>query len=215
MVAMSVHPELAERLKTETRIDHERAENSSFMKELLGGERSLADYTRYLGQYAHVYAALESRQPREGDPAFLTDPRLLRMPAIEHDLAALGVPNWRAIRQLPATEAYCRRIRTAAADQSGFETYLAHHYTRYLGDLSGGQIIAVLLKRHYGAGDSQTTFFRFPGIDSPQRFKRQYRLELDELGFTEPQIERVLDEVREAFRSNSEVFAELAAPPAG
>jgi heme oxygenase (biliverdin-producing, ferredoxin) len=63
--------------------------------------------------------------------------------------------------------------------------YVAHHYTRYLGDLSGGQVIGAMIERHYGATPEQLTFFSFEGIEKPVPYKREYRTALDALELTD------------------------------
>lgn len=190
-----------------TTVQHRDAETRRFITALMGGELSLADYTSYLAQYAHVYRALEARTPRPGDPAIVADPRLPRFAAIESDLAALGVEDWETEHPaLPATLEYVERLH-AIADE--LPRYVAHHYTRYLGDLSGGLAIAALVARHYGATPGQLGFYRFEGIDSPVAFKRDYRAGLDELPFDAADDEAFVDEARRAFELNAAIFEAL------
>jgi len=202
---------LSQLVRTATARAHSSAENSPFVVALMGGELSLADYERYLAQYAWVYEALEERAHVAGDPAII-DPGLDRFASIEHDLAALAgddaASDWRVRHpMLPATEAYVSRLRSI--DSTDLPRYLAHHYTRYLGDLSGGQAIARLVARHYGATDDQLSFYRFDGIEAVP-FKREYREGLDHLGFDESQVATFLAEASESFRLNSALFADLA-----
>ena len=202
---------LSERVRTATARDHSSAEQSPFIVALMGGELSLAEYERYLAQYAWIYEALEERAHVAGDPAII-DPGLDRFASIEHDLAALaddaGESEWRVRHpMLPATIAYVGRLRSI--DSSDLPRYLAHHYTRYLGDLSGGQAIARLVARHYGATDDQLSFYRFDGIDAVP-FKREYREGMDRLGFDEAEVATFLGEASESFRLNSALFEDLA-----
>jgi heme oxygenase len=202
---------LAQLVRTATARAHSSAENSPFIVALMGGELSLADYERYLAQYAWIYEALEARAHVAGDPAII-DPGLDRFASIEHDLAALsgdaGESGWRERHpMLPATAAYVGRL--SGIDPTDLPRYLAHHYTRYLGDLSGGQAIARLVARHYGAREDQLSFYRFDGIDTVP-FKREYREGLDHLGFDESQVATFLAEASESFRLNSALFADLA-----
>ncbi|UOE45544.1 heme oxygenase (biliverdin-producing) [Agromyces larvae] len=189
--------------------DHRAAETRGFVTALMGGELSLADYTRYLAQFAWVYEALEARGARDGDPSVF-DPMLARMAAIESDLAALGASDWRESHPpLAATAAYAAHLREVGDDDV---RYLAHHYTRYLGDLSGGQAIAALVARHYGATPEQLSFYRFDlGEDGPVRYKRRYREAMNALALEPEQVDRLVDEVRASFRFNSAIFEELAA----
>lgn len=188
--------------------DHRAAETRGFITALMGGELSLAEYTRYLAQLAWVYEALEERDSHEGDSAVF-DPALARMAAIDADLAALGAPDWRTAHPpLPATAAYAAHLRVIRRDDV---RYLAHHYTRYLGDLSGGQAIAALVARHYGATPEQLTFYRFDVAErSAERYKRRYREAMNDLGLSPEQVEVLIDEVRASFRLNGAIFEELA-----
>lgn len=198
----------AARLREATSIEHRDTETRGFITRLMGGELDMEAYTRYLAQYAYVYRALEARATQPGDPAFMSDPALPRLAAIESDLANLGAADWEATHPaLPATQAYADHL--ASIDVNDVPRYLAHHYTRYLGDLSGGQAIAKLVARHYGATEEQLGFYRFELIDSPVRFKRSYREELDNLDFTEAQEADLIAEAKAAFGFNAAIFEAL------
>lgn len=188
--------------------DHRAAETRGFITALMGGELSLAEYTRYLAQLAWVYDALEERGTRDGDPAVF-DPALARMAAIDADLASLGASDWRTSHPpLPATAVYAAHLREIQRDDV---RHLAHHYTRYLGDLSGGQAIAKLVARHYSATPEQLAFYRFEVAErSAERYKRRYREAMNDLALSPEQIEVLIDEVRASFRLNGAIFEELA-----
>jgi len=207
--ASSAAPGLAEHVRASSREQHSSTEQRPFIAQLMGGERSMADYTRYLGQFAWVYESLERLLSRcAGCPIF--DSRLDRLAAIESDLAALGVIDWRTEHPaLPATQAYARHLDALESDD--VPRILAHHYTRYLGDLSGGQAIARLVARHYGATPEQLSFYRFDGIDDIVHYKRAYRAGMNQLGFGAEATETLVAEVDLAFRFNGGIFDELAA----
>jgi heme oxygenase (biliverdin-producing, ferredoxin) len=188
--------------------DHRAAETRGFITALMGGALSLDEYTRYLAQLAWVYEALEERGSRPRDPAMF-DPSLARMAAIDADLAALGASDWREIHPpLPETAQYAAHLRAIADDDV---RYLAHHYTRYLGDLSGGQAIARLVARHYGATPDQLSFYRFDlAGDGVVRYKRGYRDAINALALSPVEVDLLIAEVRESFRLNSAIFEALA-----
>jgi heme oxygenase (biliverdin-producing, ferredoxin) len=194
------------RVREHTAAAHRRAETRVFITALMGGELDLAAYARYLAALAPVYAAIEARAPQPSDPAIL-DPRLARLDAIEHDLAALGVAPWREQRLPDASTRYAEHL--AAIETRELPRYLAHHYTRYLGDLSGGQAIGALMSRHYGATPDQLTFFDFRALGSPVAFKRSYRDGLDALPFDERDAQAFVDEAALAFEHNEAIFDEL------
>ena len=196
-------------IRDRTRLAHEEAESSPFVRELMEGKRSRADYIALAGQQYFVYRALEEIGARlRDDPQIgaLLSAELDRLDAIEADLDFLD-PGWREhLVPLPATQAYVDRLHEIANWPGG---YLAHHYTRYLGDLSGGQIIRTMLQRHYGLGEEGIAFYRFPEITKPKVFKDEYRAALDAVPFDEAERERVLEEANVAFRCNEAMFIAL------
>ena len=199
---------LHQQLRAATAAQHRDTESRPFITALMSGELTLAHYTRYLAQYAYVYRALESREPTPADPALITDPRLHRYPAIARDLVALGAADWESAHPpLAATAAYVDRLTSIGS--TDVPRYLAHHYTRYLGDLSGGQAIASLVADHYGASPDQLSFYRFEQIDNPAAFKREYRAGINALDFDGAGAQALISEAQAAFDYNAAIFEEL------
>src|SRR5690606_36089292 len=130
---------------------------------------------------------------------------------LERDLAHLAGPGWRELLdQVPATAAYAARTEECARTWPG--GYSAHHYTRYPGGLSGGQVIRGHAEQlwnlpHRADG---VRFYVFDGIGNPAAFKREYRALLDRIGADELEQRRILDEGKQAFVLNRAVFTELA-----
>lgn len=186
---------------------HDRANGSPYMTALFDGALELADYVRLLEQYAVIYGALEAAADGMADDpvagGFVVD-ALRRVPAIRADLAHFRVEEPRA---LPATERYASRIREAATWSGG---YVAHHYTRYLGDIAGGQAIGTLLRRTYGVGDRGTAFYDFTGLGPTPEYRKRFRAQLDAAPWDAAERQRVVAEVGEAFELNIALFAELA-----
>jgi len=204
-------PNLADHLRASSSSQHRDTETRSFITELMSGSLSLADYTRYLAQYAWVYEALEQLVDRvsQVDRLDLFDPKLDRLPAIESDLVALGVTDWRRDHPpLAATTAYIEHLQSLTSADT--VRCLAHHYTRYLGDLSGGQAIAALVGRHYGAAPEQLGFYRFDAISNIVQYKRAYRDRLNELSLAPAEVDNLVAEVDAAFTFNGAVFDGLA-----
>lgn len=197
-------------LRAATAPQHRDAESRGFIVRLMAGELSIDHYTAYLAQYAYVYRALEHRPQAPGDPALLHEGSLARFGAIVSDLENLGAADWEESHPpLHATTEYVARLMSI--DPLDVPRYLAHHYTRYLGDLSGGQAIAALVARHYGAVESQLSFYRFEQVDSPVTFKRSYREALDALDFDSAQDSALIDEAKLAFELNAAIFDALDA----
>jgi heme oxygenase len=209
--ALDQRPSLADYLRASSSSQHRDTETRSFITELMSGALSLTDYTRYLGQYAWVYEALEQLVDRvsQVDRNEIFDPALDRLPAIESDLAALGVQDWRREHPpLPSTTAYIAHLQSLTGADS--VRCLAHHYTRYLGDLSGGQAIAALVARYYGAAPEQLGFYRFDAINNIVQYKRAYREKLNALSLPPADVETLVAEVDAAFTYNGAVFDGLA-----
>jgi len=88
--------------------------------------------------------------------------------------------------------------------------YIAHHYTRYMGDLSGGQFIRMELQKIYGyQKGGGVDFYLFDEVGSLPRFKNEYRARLDALPFGEREQQRMIGEVKLAYQLNTEVLGEL------
>ncbi|MEW2423093.1 heme oxygenase (biliverdin-producing) [Streptomyces nigra] len=200
-------------IRTASQEQHTEAETSTFMSDLLGGKLGVDAYARYTEQLWFVYEALESDTGRlTADPVAgpFVRPELFRLAALERDLAHLRGPRWRAgLTALPATRAYADRVRSCVEGWPG--GYLAHHYTRYLGDLSGGQIIRDRAERTWGfarKGDG-VRFYVFEGIANPAAFKREYRALLDGVPADDLEKQRIVAECKKAFALNTAMFQAL------
>ena len=203
-------------LRERTRGDHGASEGAGFMTDLMTGKGSRSDYIALVAQHFFIYEALEAAADRmKANPvaAAFISPQLTRLPAIEADLEFLIGEDWRTrITPLPTTQSYVRRINEVGATWPG--GFIAHHYTRYLGDLSGGQIIRTLMQRQFGFETNGVGFYLFGEIAKPKEFKETYRAQLDAVGWDDAERDRVIDEVVLAYRFNTELFDDLAAAKA-
>jgi len=199
-------------LRERTRGGHSASEGANFMDDLMTGKGSRDDYISLVAQHYFIYAALEAAAEKmkdDADAAAFITPQLARLPALEADLLFLLGDDWRSlIAPLPTTVRYVDRIETVAAGWSG--GFIAHHYTRYLGDLSGGQIIRTLMQRQFGFETNGVGFYLFDQIAKPKEFKDVYRAQLDAVTWSDEERERVIDEVMIAYRFNTELFVDLA-----
>ncbi len=202
----------SEVVRDATFADHERAAMSEFMSALFGERLPLAAYAEMVAQHHFAYEVLEqagdalAEHPVAGH--FVRE-ELRRVPSIEADLMALRGEDW-AARMVPsaATRAYCERMRDVCITSP--ECFVAHHYTRYMGDLSGGQMIGRIARSSYGfAEGAGAAFYEFPGIGDLAAFKDDYRARLDVAAWSPQERDRLLSEVAVAYRHNTEVFDEL------
>lgn len=199
-------------MREETMDAHRDAERSRFVGALMRGELPIEAVGDLAAQHHVIYSALEATGSTwSDDPVVdaLMTPGLSRVAALESDLAALLGPQWRSqIAPTGATLEYVERIDTVGARSA--PCFVAHHYTRLLGDLSGGQIIGRTLARHYGLDDSATSFYDFSAAGHGGELKVAYRQTLDSAPWDSPTRAQVIDEVSLAYRLNTAVFESLA-----
>ncbi|GAB3645461.1 biliverdin-producing heme oxygenase [Glycomyces tarimensis] len=179
---------------------------------LFDGTLTLGDYARWHAQQFFVYEAIESAAERwRGHPvggAFVFD-ELARLDALAGDLEFLIGPDWRSrTAPLRATRRYVERIESAANAWAG--GYIAHAYTRYLGDLSGGQAFGRAARGRFGFGERGAAFYDFDDIADPKAFKDAYRARLDDADLDEDERDRLIDEVLAAYDHNGAVLRALA-----
>lgn len=195
--------------------DHSDSEGAKFMEDIMRGVGTKQDYIDLVVQHYFMYVALEdAAQKLTADPAFAAfhPGDLVRLEKIEADLQFLIGDDWREqIEAVPATAEYAARI-SEVNDEGWLAGIVAHHYTRYLGDLSGGQIIARRMAKQHGLTERGLEFYNFESLGSIAEFKDMYRGELDRLGesLDDAESQRVLDEVRIAYGFNTAVFVDLA-----
>ncbi|WP_432842101.1 heme oxygenase (biliverdin-producing) [Dactylosporangium sp. CA-092794] len=213
---------LSAALRARTQAVHDQAETAPYVRQLLAGALPLPAYTALVVQNHAIYTALEAAADGwRGHPvagAFVFD-ELTRVPHLEADLAHLLGPSWRAEadrRRVPATDSYVARLESAAATEPA--AFIAHHYVRYLGDLSGGQIIRTTIARVYGTdGYRSTGFYTFDRIEKIKPFRDHYRDLLDRAPLGPDGHDRAVEEAVIAFELNRAVFTDLAErhlPPA-
>jgi heme oxygenase (biliverdin-producing, ferredoxin) len=136
-------------------------------------------------------------------------PELDRKLSLEQDLTYYFGSNWRdQVAPSAATKEYVARIHQVA-DQDP-ELLLAHLYTRYLGDLSGGQILKKIAQNAMNLNDGQgTAFYEFDRIPDEKVFKNNYRQAMDNLPIDEAKADLIVDEANDAFGKNMVMFKEL------
>jgi heme oxygenase len=100
--------------------------------------------------------------------------------------------------------------RIHAVAQESPELLVGHHYTRYLGDLSGGQILKNIAQKAMNMdGDDGLRFYVFNDIADEKAFKTTYRSTMDELPIDQAMADRIVEEANHAFHLNMNMFKEL------
>lgn len=200
--------ELSQALRRGTWPDHERARHSPFELSLVDGSVTEPAYRELVAQMVPVYAALEDRaQELKDDPIAgpVIFPEINRSQALQADADFYYGPGWREEAEvLPITKEYVERIRQSTPIQ-----FVAHHYTRYLADLSGGLMIFEALKKNFGRDEDGLRYYIFPGIDALE-FKEQYRDVLDGLPLDATQKWDVIEESLVAYEFNTDIAEQLA-----
>jgi heme oxygenase len=110
---------------------------------------------------------------------------LARKRALEKDLAYYIGKNWeKKVSISPAAQKYVARLEEIG--QSNPALLVAHSYTRYLGDLSGGQILSKRARKAFALPEGQgTAFYEFEHIEDPTAFKDVYRERLNAIPLTD------------------------------
>jgi len=206
---------LSARLKAETAQAHRAVETTAFVRAFMQGMLERPAFVRLVASHLHVYRALEAALARlRAHPVVgrLWFPELLRYDALQADYAYLTGNDPAHAERSPATRDYVERIEVAALRAP--HRLASHTYTRYMGDLSGGQMMRRVARDAYGLSERGLSFHAFPAIPKKGAFKEEYRCVLDELPLTPAQADEVVAEASEAFRLNGAVFEELVPPEA-
>ncbi len=206
---------LAERLREGTKHSHTAAENTAYMKCFLKGIVEREPFRKLLANLYLVYSTLEEALRQHLDtPAVggLYFPELNRTANLEKDLAFYYGENWREeIIPLPAGQVYVDRLREIADTDPAL--LIAHAYTRYMGDLSGGQALKNIVRSALNLPPDRGTglheFEQIPTVEARRAFKEKYRQALNSLPIDEETIQRIVDEANYAFQLNRDVMHDL------
>ncbi|MBS0016532.1 MAG: heme oxygenase (biliverdin-producing) [Arthrospira sp. SH-MAG29] len=207
---MSVN--LATQLREGTKKSHTMAENVGFIKCFLRGTVEKTSYRKLAGNLYFVYTAMEEEMDRHKNHPILSKlyfPELNRKSAIEQDLLFYYGSNWREeVQPSEAAQAYVARIREISEREPAL--LISHLYTRYLGDLSGGQILKGIAQTAMNLSDGQgTQFYEFNEISDEKEFKNNYRQIMNDLPIDQETADRIVEEANDAFGMNMKMFNEL------
>ncbi|WP_448564905.1 biliverdin-producing heme oxygenase [Trichothermofontia sp.] len=203
---------LATQLREGTKKSHTMAENVGFVKCFLKGTVEKTSYRKLTANLYFVYTAMEEEMEHHSQHPIVSKiyfPQLNRKQSLEQDLHYYFGANWREeVAPSAAAQAYVARIREVSATAP--ELLVAHSYTRYLGDLSGGQILKGIAQRAMNLPEGEgTAFYEFTAISDEKAFKQLYRQRLNELDVDQTTADRIVQEANDAFSLNMKMFQEL------
>ncbi|EJO71839.1 heme oxygenase (biliverdin-producing) [Leptospira kirschneri] len=203
---------LAVILREGTSEEHKAAESSAFIRCFMKGILEKGTYARHLEAFYYVYESMEEELERNKNNLVLKSiyfPELYRKNALLEDLQFF-YGTWKPNDSQPsaATQDYVKRIRKISETQP--ELLAAHSYVRYLGDLSGGQILKKVAARALNLPEGKgISFYEFPAIQDINGFKQNYRAALDSLPIDDSEKQSILAESKQVFLLNQGIFSEL------
>ncbi|MEM9447498.1 MAG: heme oxygenase (biliverdin-producing) [Cyanobacteria bacterium P01_E01_bin.6] len=203
---------LASKLREGTKKAHTMAENVGFVRCFLKGVVEKDSYRKLVSSFFFVYSEMEAQMRRHQHHPVVGKiyfPLLERRTSLERDLTFYYGADWQAqVTPSPQTNQYVQRIRDVSDSEP--ELLVAHSYTRYLGDLSGGQILKGIAQRALNLPDGEgVDFYEFKDIADEKQFKALYRQRLDEMPIEDATADRIVREANDAFELNMRVFQEL------
>ncbi|KAG1299103.1 hypothetical protein G6F66_001111 [Rhizopus arrhizus] len=219
------NPELASAMREGTKVIHRAAETSIFTKRFLKGEINTDEYGRYINSLYFVYRSMEALLEEHKDHPSVNliyfPNELNRKETLERDLAFFyGEDRVASLTDpetmTPAVKGYVKAMKDACRINPAL--LVAHSYSRYLGDLSGGQILAKRLKKHilkYEENDSSwdstegLNFYYFNHLGNQTEFKNFYRERLNAAKVDAKTRELIVAEAVKSFELNIALFDEI------
>ncbi|CAO3698262.1 unnamed protein product [Rhizopus stolonifer] len=219
------NPELASAMREGTKVVHRAAETSVFTKRFLKGEINVDEYGRYINSLYFVYNSMEALLEQHKDHPTVNlihfPTELNRQESLKQDLAFFyGQDRVASLinpeTMTPAVKSYVAAMQEACKKNPAL--LIAHSYSRYLGDLSGGQILAKRLKKSilkYDENDSMwdstegLNFYHFNKLGNQTEFKNFYRERLNAAKVDANTRELVVTEAVLSFELNIALFDEI------
>jgi len=200
------------KLRVGTQQAHTDSENLGFMKCFVKGVVDRDCFIQLLRNFYFVYSELETAiEKHKQHPVInlIYFPELNRQSSLEQDMLFYYGNQWhKRITPSPAAQAYIARIQQIYTHEPAL--LLAHSYTRYLGDLSGGQMLQKIAQSALKlSGYEGTSFYNFQQIPDKQAFKEKYRQALDKLSIDDKTTDKIVAEANHAFKLNMQILKEL------
>ncbi|GGI83273.1 biliverdin-producing heme oxygenase [Legionella impletisoli] len=194
---------LSSYLKDQTAMLHLQVEQHPWVIQLLNGRLSISNYGLLLYLLLEVYETFESNLSY-GSKHVLYREELLRTEKIKQDLKILSdLIDFNSLKNSILVNPYAIYLK----NETQLETWVGHFYTRYFGDIQGGQIIKRNLKINYNLPEEALTFYDFSA------FKKRYpegihylRAMINEIPFSTQQKTSVLSESKKSFLLSSQLM---------
>lgn len=208
---MKYKPEFAERVKEETWEEHEASKDQPFAVELMNGNLDENAYVQWILGLLPVYRVLERglKANRDDYSIYLFDHRKLdRVEKIENDLTFWNVDPSTAVSPIPESTLYRETVQ-AAVDSGSPQRILAHHYTRYMGDMIGGQVVSRQLQKMYGMPPEGISFYDFSDIGDIYHYRKTYKSLYDLIPWDNSERDEFVAEAKRAYSANAKFFKAL------
>jgi len=194
-----------------TRKSHSMAQNTQFITGFLKGLTNRDSYRSLITSLYFVYKSMEEEMDSTAEARVraLDYPALRRLPSLKKDLKFFYGNNWLIqIKPSPAAKVYVARVQEVAATKPYL--LVAHQYTRYLGDLFGGQMMSGMASRSLDlANRDGTAFYKFDDISSAKDFISEWYNCLNGLELMDEQKQEIVDEANRVFDLNIGILQEL------
>lgn len=188
-------------LKAGTRANHTEIHKHPFVTALFRVRLTKKQYAQYLCDLKIVYSTLESLAMKLKEKNVMIgamyNEELFRTEAIQEDLQALGFTE---LKPSSAAKAYAEHLESLEATKPHY--LVSHFYTRYLGDLSGGQSLIKKIPKKWGA----TAFYTFEQITDTNQAKEQFREKLNGLTSDKNVILDLVNEASTGFELSARIL---------
>ncbi len=191
---------------------HTEVERAGVMRLFLRGQLGRADYCRLLRNLHAIYVELEAGfalcASYPGLNALHCGP-LFRSDALREDLNFLHGADW--ADAIPLTASAIKYVEHLNKLVLTVPLMLgAHAYVRYLGDLSGGQMLAHIVAKSLNLQPNQgVNFYCFGSVEVVAKLTTEFRAGLDLMADDEANAQALVDEACSAFVRHRTLFEEL------
>lgn len=198
-----------DRMKQETWAEHEASKDSDFAISIMSGKLGTQGFIEWQRALYPIYVKLEGilKKNRKDPVLHIFDHRKLdRAERIYSDLQKLGEDPILNPSPLKTVVPYIAAIQKASEQP---QRLMAYHYTRYMGDMNGGQVIARAMENVCGIDKNALSCYDFSEIGDAYHYRKQYKTLLELSPWTEEEREAFIDEAKIAYARNADMFDEL------